>query len=65
MPSHCDLCGLPLRYGTITHTVDDKRLYFCCQGCDQAFKKNPEKYMKKLKEQGVALEPAPAGPAKK
>jgi YHS domain-containing protein len=42
-----------------------KRIYFCCQGCDQEFKKNPEKYMKKLKEQGVALEPAPAGPAKK
>jgi YHS domain-containing protein len=42
-----------------------KRIYFCCQGCDQEFKKNPEKYMKKLKEQGVVLEPAPAGPAKK
>jgi YHS domain-containing protein len=42
-----------------------KRIYFCCQGCDQEFKKNPEKYMKKLKEQGVTLEPAPAGPAKK
>jgi len=42
-----------------------KRIYFCCQGCDVEFKNNPEKYMKKLKEQGVALEPAPAGPAKK
>jgi YHS domain-containing protein len=42
-----------------------KRIYFCCQGCDQEFKKNPEKYMKKLKEQGVTLEPTPAGPAKK
>jgi hypothetical protein len=27
--------------------------------------KNPEKYMKKLQEEGVTLEPAPAGPAKK
>ena len=42
-----------------------KRIYFCCPGCDQEFKKNPEKYMKKLQEQGVTLEPAPAGPAKK
>jgi YHS domain-containing protein len=42
-----------------------KRIYFCCAGCDAEFKKDPEKYMKKLKEQGVALEPAPAGAAKK
>ena len=42
-----------------------KRIYFCCSGCDAEFKKDPEKYMKKLQEQGVTLEPAPAGAAKK
>ena len=42
-----------------------KRIYFCCSGCDAEFMKNPEKYMKKLQEEGVTLEPAPAGPAKK
>jgi YHS domain-containing protein len=42
-----------------------KRIYFCCKGCDAEFKKEPEKYMKKLKEQGVTLEPAPAAAAKK
>ena len=42
-----------------------KRIYFCCKGCDAEFEKDPEKYMKKLKEEGVTLEPAPAGPAKK
>lgn len=42
-----------------------KRIYFCCSGCDAEFKKDPEKYMKKLQEEGVTLEPAPAGPAKK
>jgi YHS domain-containing protein len=42
-----------------------KRVYFCCAGCDAEFKKDPEKYMQKLKEQGVTLEPAPAGAAKK
>jgi YHS domain-containing protein len=42
-----------------------KRIYFCCQGCDAEFNKNPEKYMKKLQEEGVTLESAPAGPAKK
>ncbi len=42
-----------------------KRIYFCCAGCDQEFKQNPEKYMKKLEEQGVVLEPSPAAPPKK
>jgi YHS domain-containing protein len=42
-----------------------KRIYFCCSGCDAEFKKNPEKYMKKLQEEGVTLETAPAGAAKK
>jgi YHS domain-containing protein len=36
-----------------------KRIYFCCAGCDQEFEKNPEKYLQKLKEEGVTLEPAP------
>lgn len=36
-----------------------QRIYFCCKGCPAAFNKDPEKYMKKLKEQGVALEKTP------
>jgi YHS domain-containing protein len=38
-----------------------KRIYFCCAGCDKEFMKDPEKYLKKLQEQGVTLEPAPPG----
>jgi YHS domain-containing protein len=38
-----------------------QRIYFCCQGCDAEFKKDPEK----LKEQGVTLEPSPAAPPTK
>jgi YHS domain-containing protein len=37
-----------------------KRVYFCCQGCDAQFRKDPEKYMKKLQEQGITLEQCPA-----
>jgi YHS domain-containing protein len=37
-----------------------KRIYFCCASCPDEFKKNPEKYMKKLRESGVTLEKAPA-----
>jgi YHS domain-containing protein len=42
-----------------------KRIYFCCKGCDAEFKKDPEKYMKKLEEQGIKLEPCPAPAGKK
>ena len=37
MPPGCDLCGLPLRYETVTHTLDGKPLYFCCQGCRMVY----------------------------
>lgn len=42
-----------------------KRIYFCCSGCDAKFNKDPEKYMKKLEEQGVIPELCPAGADKK
>jgi YHS domain-containing protein len=35
------------------------RIYFCCEGCPDEFKKNPEKYMKIFKDSGVTLEKAP------
>ena len=35
------------------------RVYFCCASCPDEFKKNPEKYMKKLRESGVTLEKSP------
>ena len=37
-----------------------ERVYFCCAGCPEAFQKNPEKYMKKLRAEGVELEKVPA-----
>lgn len=30
-----------------------KRIYFCCTGCVSEFKKNPEKYVKKMEKEGV------------
>jgi YHS domain-containing protein len=33
-----------------------QRIYFCCSGCPAAFQADPERYMKKLEEQGVLLE---------
>ena len=37
-----------------------QRVYFCCKGCDDEFKKDPEKYLQKMKEQGVTPEKTPA-----
>lgn len=34
-----------------------KRVYFCCSDCVDEFKKDPEKYMKKMRDEGVELEP--------
>ena len=36
-----------------------KRIFFCSNGCRETFKKDPEKYMNKLKEQGVVLMDTP------
>ena len=36
------------------------RIYHCCSACPSEFKKNPEMYMKKLKDSGVVLEKTPA-----
>ncbi len=53
----------PLMGGKINkkHYADyeGKRIYFCCPGCKAPFKKNPEKYIKKLEAEGIVLEDAP------
>ena len=36
-----------------------KRVYFCCEGCIEPFNKDPEKYIKKLQDEGVTPEKAP------
>ena len=37
-----------------------KRIYFCCSGCLEEFRANPEKYTNELKSKGIELEDAPA-----
>jgi YHS domain-containing protein len=36
-----------------------KRVYFCCTSCVEEFNKNPEKYMNKMRKEGVILEKSP------
>lgn len=37
MPANCDLCGLSLRYGAVSHRINDVSLKFCCQGCRMVY----------------------------
>jgi YHS domain-containing protein len=46
--------------------ANGKRVYFCCNDCPAAFKKDPAKYIAKLEKDGVTLDKAPAAaPTKK
>ena len=38
-----------------------QRIYFCCPGCPEIFQKDPEKFLQKMREQGVYPEPSPGG----
>ena len=38
-----------------------KRVYFCCEGCIEKFENDPEKYIRKIKEDGVILDRTPDG----
>ncbi len=58
-----DQTTCPVRGGHINKDVyadyQGNRVYFCCPPCIKEFKKDPEKYVKKLKEEGVTLAKSP------
>ncbi|MEJ5365401.1 MAG: YHS domain-containing protein [Desulfosoma sp.] len=56
----CPVMGGPINKNIYTD-YKGKRIYFCCPACPGEFKKDPEKYMKKLEAEGVELEKAPPG----
>ncbi len=53
----------PVMAGKIDKNVytdyQGKRIYFCCSGCIDDFKKNPDKYLKQMEEKGIKPEQAP------
>ncbi len=36
-----------------------QRIYFCCTGCLEEFKKDPEKYLKKMEAEGISPSKTP------
>jgi YHS domain-containing protein len=56
----CPVMGGPINKNVYVD-YQGQRLYFCCPACIDLFKKEPEKYLQKLKEQGVRPEKTPGG----
>ena len=56
--ANCPVMGGPINK-SIHVDYKGQRVYFCCGGCISTFNSDPEKYIKKLTEQGVALEKVP------
>jgi Cu(I)/Ag(I) efflux system membrane fusion protein len=60
--THCPVMG-----GEIAreHYADyrGQRVYFCCPGCTEPFLKEPEKYLAKMRAEGIQPEPTPGGAA--
>jgi YHS domain-containing protein len=51
--------GCSVTKNDIYTDYESKRIFFCPKGCREMFKKDPEKYMNKLKTQGVVLMDTP------
>lgn len=58
--THCPVMG-----GEVNREVfadhDGVRVYFCCAGCDAEFRKDPERYIREMRDAGIELERAPEG----
>jgi YHS domain-containing protein len=53
----CPVMGNPIN-PNIYMDYNDRRIYFCCTMCPDMFKKDPEKYLKKVDEELKAAAPA-------
>ncbi len=53
----------PVMGGQINKEVfadhEGKRVYFCCPDCIEKFNKEPQKFVKKLEDEGVTLDKTP------
>lgn len=54
----CPVSGKPINTNLYVD-ADGYRIYTCCPNCIAAVKANPEKYIKKMKAEGVTLAKAP------
>jgi hypothetical protein len=63
-PKTCSQAKCPVMGGDVAKDVyidhGDKRVYFCCAGCIEKFKADPDGYIKKMEQSGVKFEATPA-----
>jgi YHS domain-containing protein len=55
----CPVMGFDINRDIFTD-YRSKRIYFCCPFCPSEFKKDPGKYMDRMREKNVLLEDVPA-----
>ncbi len=53
--THCPVMGGKID-STVYADMQGQRIYFCCPGCVERFKKDPEKYFLKAAEEGILFE---------
>lgn len=58
--SKCPVMGGAVEIGKSKYVdVKGKRIYICCSGCEAPIKKDPDKFIKQLEDDGVKLEVIP------
>ena len=50
----CPIMDSPINED-IYYDYQGKRIYFCCAGCDDKFRAEPEKYIKQMEDDGITL----------
>ncbi len=48
---------------TMSVDVEGYRIYVCCQGCVSTIEADPEKYIEKMKAEGIEIEKVPVAPS--
>jgi len=54
--TRCPVSGKEIDREAVMDLPDGSKIYFCCNGCPEKFKKNPEKYVRNLEKQGVHVD---------
>lgn len=64
-PLRTQQTACPVQGGKINKEIytdyQGQRVYFCCPACIDIFKKDPEKFLRKMQEKGVVPEKSPGG----
>jgi YHS domain-containing protein len=54
----CPVLAFPINKSLFVD-YQGKRIYFCCDGCQKEFNKDPAGHVKKMEDQGIVLEKTP------